>query len=80
MIKKVMDKVVEDLGKTQEKEKTKKHVIMFDIPESKRAEIRQRTSHDKKRCEEVFYDELDVKEAKIKCIFRVGRGSKSLLY
>ena len=53
-------------------------VVIFDISKSKRADITERTLGDKKRCEEdfLFYGELDVKEAKIKCIFRVERGSK----
>ena len=78
MIKRMMDKVVEHFGKILKKEKRKKHVVIFDISKSKRADIRERTRGDKKRCEEdfLFYGELDVKEAKIKCIFRVERGSK----
>ena len=78
MIKRMMDKVVEHFGKILKKEKRKKHVVIFDISKSKRADIRERTPGDEIRCEEdlVFYGERDVKEAKIECIFDVDRGSK----
>ena len=73
MIKKVMDKVVEHLGEIQEKEKKKKNIIIFNIPESKKAEIGDRVSDDKKKCEEVFQGALRIRDAKIERIFRIGR-------
>lgn len=42
IIRKVMDKVVEHIEETQEKEK-KKNIIMFNVPESNKDEIRENT-------------------------------------
>ncbi|MPC77788.1 hypothetical protein E2C01_072255 [Portunus trituberculatus] len=74
IIKKVMDKVAEHMGEIQEKEK-KKNIIVFNVPESKKKETRERVADDVKKCEEVFPEALEVRDAKIERIYRIGKGN-----
>lgn len=71
IVNKVMDKVVQYMDEVQERERKRKNVVMFNVPESKGKDIGEEVADDMKKCREVF-DALEVREAKIERIYRIG--------
>ncbi|KAK3886243.1 hypothetical protein Pcinc_009597 [Petrolisthes cinctipes] len=73
IVRKVTERMMENLEEEREREKKRNNIIMFNVPESRKTEISEITYEDRERCEEIFQGKLGVKDAKIQRIFRIGR-------
>ena len=74
IVRKVTERVAENLEEMHDKEKRKKIAIVFNVLESKKIEAVERKEEDKKLCEKVFQDALKVKDARVEQAIRLGRG------
>ncbi|KAK3876630.1 hypothetical protein Pcinc_018603 [Petrolisthes cinctipes] len=76
IVRRVIEKVGENLEEMQEKEKRKKNIVMFNVPESeKEPASKEEETEDRGICESIFQDMLKVKDAKIESSFHLGRRS-----
>lgn len=76
MVQKITDRVVENMVEIQEKERRKKNIVMFNVPEEKRGQDKQNEDGIKAICESIFHDVLRVRDAIIGNIFRIGKENE----
>ena len=62
----------EYLEEMHDKESRRKNVVLFNVPESTKKETEERECEDKEVCEYVFREGLEVREAKIEKVVRMG--------
>lgn len=68
---------MENITEMKEKEKRKKNLVLFNIPENKKEEASESIKEDQRKCDELFQDILGVKDAEIYQIIRLGRTKPS---
>ena len=73
IVKRVTEKVMENLEEVRDRERRVKNVILFNVGESGKRESEEREKEDKEVCEYVFQDVLGVRDAKVQKVVRLGR-------
>ena len=76
MVRRVTERVFENMEERDEREKRKRNVIMFNVKESSKEDVKEREKEDIEMCEHVFRDKLGVEGAQVEKAYRLGKRER----
>lgn len=73
IVQKTAEVVIRHIEEKEKREKRKKNVVLYNVPESSHNEIQSRIDEDVSMCNDLFENSLRVKEYRIEKVSRLGR-------
>ncbi|KAK3889080.1 hypothetical protein Pcinc_006955 [Petrolisthes cinctipes] len=73
IVQKTAEVVIRHIEEKEKREKRKKNVVLYNVPESSQNEVQSRIDEDLSRCNDLFENSLRVKECRIERVSRLGR-------
>ncbi|KAK4328797.1 hypothetical protein Pmani_000816 [Petrolisthes manimaculis] len=73
IVQKTAEVVIRHIEEKEKREKRKKNVVLYDVPESSQNEVQSRIDDDLSRCNDLFETSLRVRECNIERVSRLGR-------
>ncbi|KAK3869368.1 hypothetical protein Pcinc_007875 [Petrolisthes cinctipes] len=73
IVQKSVEVVLQRLEEKQQREKCKKNIVLYNVPESKQQRLQEKTDEDILKCRDLFENSLKVKQFKIERVLRLGR-------
>ncbi|KAG0729849.1 hypothetical protein GWK47_029494 [Chionoecetes opilio] len=76
LVRRVTERMNENLEEREDKERRRKNVMMFNVEESEKEDVKEREKDDKELCEYVFKEALGVEGAEVVKVYRLGTKSR----
>ncbi|KAK4328212.1 hypothetical protein Pmani_001332 [Petrolisthes manimaculis] len=73
IVQKTAEVVIRHIEEKEKREKRKKNIVLYNVPESSQNEVQSRIDEDLSRCNDLFENSLKVRECKIERVLRLGR-------
>lgn len=72
LVRKVTQKVIESFEEKDDRDKRKKNLVLFNVPESRKEDREERTQEDKELCEKIFKETLGIRGLELEQVHRLG--------